>query len=103
MTPVNGDRITPPSTPASAISAQKPGPTSGNTWASSAPSAPPIMNIGASTPPEVPEPRDSDQISVFDHQDPDDEAEADRAGELGADHVVADARAPGARTGRRCR
>lgn len=62
---MNGERITPPSTPASATSAQNPGPTAGNTWASSAPSAPPIMNIGARTPPEVPEPRDRDQMRVL--------------------------------------
>ena len=47
------------------MSAQKPGVTPGRMWASSAPSAPPIMNTGASTPPEVPEPSDSPQISVL--------------------------------------
>ena len=32
---------------------------------SRAPSAPPIMNIGASTPPDLPEPKESDQITVL--------------------------------------
>src|SRR3546814_2651256 len=65
ITPVNGERITPPTTEASPISAQKPGATAGNAIASSAPSAPPIMNTGANTPPEVPEPSDKDQIRVL--------------------------------------
>ena len=64
-TPVKGERMTPPRTPARPMSAQKPGPTTGKRWASTVPSAPPIMNIGASTPPDVPEPSDSDQISVL--------------------------------------
>ncbi len=63
--PVSGERMTPPSTPARDTSAQKPGPTCGKTSASAAPSAPPTMNIGASTPPDVPEPSDSPQISVL--------------------------------------
>ena len=62
-TPVNGERITPPTTAASPAIAQNPGDTCGSTCPSSAPSAPPIMKTGASTPPEVPEPSDSDQIS----------------------------------------
>src|SRR3546814_19426398 len=65
ITPVNGERITPPTTEASPISAQKPGATAGNAIASSAPSAPLIMNTGANTPPEVPEPSDKDQIRVL--------------------------------------
>ena len=64
-TPVSGERITPPTTAASPAIAQNPGKTCGNTVPSNAPSAPPIMNTGASTPPEVPEPSESDQISVF--------------------------------------
>ena len=64
-TPVSGERIKPPRTPASPTSGQKPGATCGKTCASRLPSAPPTMNIGASTPPEVPEPSDSDQISVL--------------------------------------
>lgn len=63
--PVNGDLITPPTTAAKPIKAQKPGPLSGNTRPSNAPSAAPIMNVGASTPPEVPEPSDKPQISDF--------------------------------------
>ena len=39
--PVNGERITPPSTPASETRAQKPGLTAGKTIASAAPRAPP--------------------------------------------------------------
>ena len=42
------------------ISAQAPGPAAGNTRPSSAPSAPPIINSGASTPPEGPEPTPRD-------------------------------------------
>jgi hypothetical protein len=64
-TPVSGERITPPSTAARPAIAQNPGNTCGSASPSSAPSAPPIMNVGASTPPEVPEPSDSDQISVL--------------------------------------
>jgi hypothetical protein len=66
-TPVSGERITPPTTAARPAIAQNPANTcgSGSACPSSAPSAPPIMNTGASTPPEVPEPSDSDQISVF--------------------------------------
>jgi hypothetical protein len=45
--------------------AQNPANMCGSRWPSSAPSAPPIMNTGARTPPEVPEPSESDQISVF--------------------------------------
>ena len=45
--------------------AQNPATTCGSSLPSRAPSAPPIMNTGASTPPEVPEPSDSDQISVL--------------------------------------
>jgi hypothetical protein len=64
-TPVSGERITPPTTAARPAIAQNPGKTCGNASPSSAPSAPPIMNVGASTPPDVPEPSDRDQISVF--------------------------------------
>jgi len=64
-TPVSGERITPPSTAARPAIAQNPGNTCGSASPSSAPSAPPIMNVGASTPPDVPEPSDRDQISVF--------------------------------------
>ena len=63
--PVSGERITPPTTAASPAMAQKPGKTCGSRCPSSAPSAPPIMNTGASTPPEVPEPSESDQIRVL--------------------------------------
>ena len=45
--------------------AQNPGNTSGSRWPSNAPRAPPIMKIGASTPPEVPDSRDNAQMSVF--------------------------------------
>lgn len=64
-TPVSGDRITPPTTAASPAIAQKPGKTCGSASPSRAPSAPPIMNVGARTPPDVPDPRDRDQISVL--------------------------------------
>jgi hypothetical protein len=64
-TPVSGERITPPTTAARPAIAQNPGNTCGSACPSSAPSAPPIMKTGASTPPEVPEPSDSDQMSVF--------------------------------------
>ena len=43
-------------------SGQNPIPAPGNTRLSSPPSAPPIISSGASTPPEVPEPSDTDQI-----------------------------------------
>jgi len=37
----------------------------GSAWPSSAPSAQPIMNVGASTPPDVPEPSESDHAQVL--------------------------------------
>jgi hypothetical protein len=64
-TPVSGERMTPPTTAARPAIAQKPANTGGSRCPSSAPSAPPIMNTGARTPPDVPEPSDSDQISVL--------------------------------------
>ena len=65
ITPVRGLRMTPPTTAAKHINAQNPGATGANTCASSAPSAAPIMNTGASTPPDVPEPSDRLQIKVL--------------------------------------
>jgi hypothetical protein len=64
-TPVSGERITPPTTAARPAIAQNPANTYGIACPSSAPSAPPIMNTGASTPPEVPEPSESDQMRVL--------------------------------------
>jgi hypothetical protein len=64
-TPVSGERITPPTTAARPAIAQNPANTCGIACPSSAPSAPPIMNTGASTPPEVPEPSESDQMRVL--------------------------------------
>ena len=46
-------------------SGQNPTPWSGNTIASTPPSAPPIMSSGASTPPDVPEPSDTLQMIDF--------------------------------------
>src|ERR1700743_1877648 len=63
--PVNGPRIAAPTTAANPRSAQNPGNTTGNQCPTRAPSAPPIMNSGASTPPEVPDPSDNEQIAVF--------------------------------------
>ena len=46
-------------------SGQNPTPSAGRNQASIPPSAPPIISSGASTPPEVPEPRDTDQMIDF--------------------------------------
>src|SRR5947208_3343781 len=63
--PVNGDRIVPPRIAPMLTSGQKPTPMSGSIQASMPPSAPPIMSNGASTPPEVPEPSEIDQIAAL--------------------------------------
>lgn len=47
------------------ISGQKPTPTSGRTMAPTPPSAAPMINRGASTPPDVPEPSAMAQISAL--------------------------------------
>ena len=51
---VNGERIVSPIIAAMAISAHKPASPYGIEWARNAPSAPPMMSSGASTPPDVP-------------------------------------------------
>ena len=64
-TPVSGERIVPPRIAPMLTSGQKPTPSNGSMCASRPPSAPPIISSGASTPPEVPEPSEIDQISDF--------------------------------------
>ena len=61
---VRGAPNVPASTAPMLISAQKPEPPTGIKCASRAPSAPPIMRSGASTP-EVPEPSENDQITAL--------------------------------------
>ena len=63
--PVNGERIVPPRIAPMLISGQKPDATCGRNIASRPPSAPPIIRSGASTPPDVPEPSETDQIIDF--------------------------------------
>ena len=46
-------------------SGQKPTPSAGRNHDSTPPSAPPIISSGASTPPDVPEPSETDQITDF--------------------------------------
>ena len=62
---VSGERMVPPITAAIASSAQKPGLPHGIYPPSSVPMAPPMISSGASTPPEVPEPSATDQITAF--------------------------------------
>ena len=61
--PVSGERIVPPRIAPMLMSAQKPVPANGRKWPSSAPSAPPSISSGDSTPPEVPEPSENAQIA----------------------------------------
>jgi hypothetical protein len=62
---VSGERIVPPMIAAIASSAQKPGLAAGSTAVSTAPKPPPMISKGARTPPEVPEPSATAQISAF--------------------------------------
>ena len=72
-------------------SGQKPAPASGSTCASRPPSAPPIISSGASTPPEVPEPSDTDQMVDFTTSTPTIARQRRVALQEARDHVVADA------------
>ena len=63
MMPVSGERIVPPSTAAMLTSGQSAASPPGRNGETIAPSAPPMISSGASTPPEVPEPSAIDQIS----------------------------------------
>ncbi len=65
--------------------------TCGRAMPSAAPRAPPIMKTGASTPPEVPDPSDSDQISVLTMRMPTMRETRGAPGEQLVDDVVADA------------
>ncbi len=60
---VIGARMVPPIIAAMPSTAQKPGAACGMTGAMTAPSAPPMISSGASTPPDVPEPSATDQIT----------------------------------------
>ena len=64
-TPVNGERMVPPRIAPMLTSGQNPAPSTGKTIASRPPSAPPIISSGASTPPDVPEPSETDQMIDF--------------------------------------
>ena len=70
----------------------------GNAWASSSPTSAPkhalMSRIGASVPPEVPEPRASHQITSLPTASTASVAEREAAGEHVADRVVADAERP---------
>ena len=89
--PVSGDRIVPPRIAPMLTSGQKPTPSAGRNHASTPPSAPPIISSGASTPPDVPDPSDTDQITDLTIEDAEDDASADVALQQLADDVVADA------------
>ena len=65
MTPVSGARIVPPRMAPMLTRGQNPTPRSGSTHASTPPSAPPSISNGARTPPEVPDPSETDQITAF--------------------------------------
>jgi hypothetical protein len=62
---VSGERIVPPIIAPMPISAQIPSLPVGMIRPKSAPTAPPMMSNGASTPPDVPEPSATDQIIDF--------------------------------------
>jgi hypothetical protein len=59
---IKGERMVPPRIAPMLMTCQNPSPRSGNQPASMPPSAAPMMSSGASTPPEVPEPSDTDQM-----------------------------------------
>ena len=63
--PVSGERMVPPMIPAMPTAAQRPISPPGSHCPKSPPSAPPIMSKGASTPPEVPEPRETAQTRAL--------------------------------------
>ncbi len=65
IAPVNGERIVPPSTAAMHTSGHSVASPPGRIGDSSAPTAPPMMSNGASTPPDVPEPSDADQMNAL--------------------------------------
>src|SRR5215510_3568345 len=62
---VSGERIVPPIIAAMPMSAHSPLSPTGMNFAEAAPSAPPIISNGASTPPDVPDPSAKDQTSDF--------------------------------------
>ena len=62
---VSGARIVPPIVAAIAISGQNPGDAAGRKPLSVAPIAPPMMRSGARTPPDVPDPSATDQITAL--------------------------------------
>src|SRR3569833_4069440 len=64
ITPVSGARIVPPIIPAMPSSAQISG-VPGSQCPTIQPVQPPMINSGASTPPEVPELSDTSQITVL--------------------------------------
>ena len=82
--PVNGERIVPAIIAAIPIIAHRPVSPTGNHCPSNAPSAPPMMSNGASTPPDVPEPSAIDQTNAL----PDEQAKQRRAENLAAEQTV---------------
>src|SRR5437667_5464715 len=70
ITDVKGTRIVPPSTAPMLMSGQNPTPSKGKNIDSTPPSAPPIINNGASTPPDVPDPSANAQMADFTQRTP---------------------------------
>src|SRR2546422_94005 len=90
-TAVNGERIVPPISAPMPSAAQSPGSPVGIQCASRAPSAPPMMRSRASTPPDVPEPRATAQITALVTIKPTSATPTSCPGEEVVDGVVADA------------
>ena len=62
---VNGERMVPPVRAAMLIIAHSPGSPNDMNLPSRAPSAPPMISSGASTPPDVPDPNEMDQTTAL--------------------------------------
>ena len=88
---VSGARIVPPIMAAMPTSAQMPVSPGDTKPPNSAPRTPPMMSSGASTPPEVPEPRATDQMMRLDDQQAQRRPRASSPCSSARDVVVADA------------
>ena len=86
--PVSGDRMVPPRIAPMLTKGQNPVPTAGKNIASTPPNAPPIISNGANTPPDVPDPSATAQITDFTSRMPENRGCDDVALQQCADGVV---------------
>ena len=89
--PVSGERIVPPIIAAMPTIAHRPASPTGSHWPTSAPSAPPMISNGASTPPDVPEPSAIDQTSALPTSKTDQRRAEHFAAQQAVDQFIADA------------